>query len=256
MSFTHGILSAAAEPHPGLLAGAAITSVVFTFGYPILRKGLLPSGVLASWFLGTAVLSAFGAGGFTLVCFYFVAGTAVTKLKLAQKQTEGIAEARSGQRGPGSVLGSGIAGLACALLALQTGNYALLQTGFVASFCSKLSDTVSSEVGKAYGKTTYLITSLKLVARGTEGAVSLEGSLAGVAAAAAFGGIAYAVGQVDAQGVAAVTIASVVANVAESYVGATLQGKVEWITNDVVNMAQITLAAALAIAIQASYMST
>jgi uncharacterized protein (TIGR00297 family) len=56
----------------------------------------------------------------------------------------------------------------------------------VASFCSKLSDTVSSEVGKAYGQTTYLITTFQLVPRGTEGAVSLEGTAAGAIAAVLF----------------------------------------------------------------------
>ncbi len=71
-----------------------------------------------------------------------------------------------------------------------------VQIGFVASFCSKLSDTVSSEVGKAYGKTTYLVTTFQRVPRGTEGAVSLEGTAAGVAAAALFSGVALAIGQV------------------------------------------------------------
>ncbi len=56
----------------------------------------------------------------------------------------------------------------------------------MASFCSKLSDTVSSEVGKAYGQTTYLITTFQLVPRGTEGAVSLEGTAAGAIAAVLF----------------------------------------------------------------------
>lgn len=70
------------------------------------------------------------------------------------------------------------------------------QIGFVASFCSKLSDTVSSEVGKAYGRTTYLVTTLERVPRGTEGAVSLEGTLAGMAAALAFSAVALAAGQV------------------------------------------------------------
>jgi uncharacterized membrane protein len=49
---------------------------------------------------------------------------------------------------------------------------------------------------QAYGRTTYLVTTFKLVPRGTEGAVSLEGTLAGVAAAALFAGVALAVGQV------------------------------------------------------------
>jgi uncharacterized membrane protein len=49
---------------------------------------------------------------------------------------------------------------------------------------------------QAYGKTTYLITNLKLVPRGTEGAVSLEGTLAGLGAAAAYAAVAMAIGQV------------------------------------------------------------
>ena len=49
---------------------------------------------------------------------------------------------------------------------------------------------VSAVIMQAYGKTTYLITTLKIVPRGTEGAVSLEGTAAGIAAAALFGGLA------------------------------------------------------------------
>lgn len=49
---------------------------------------------------------------------------------------------------------------------------------------------------QAYGRTAYLATSFKTVPRGTEGAVSLEGSLAGVAAALGFAAVALAVGQV------------------------------------------------------------
>lgn len=49
---------------------------------------------------------------------------------------------------------------------------------------------------QAYGRTTYLITTLKTVPRGTEGAVSLEGTAAGIAAAALFAGGALALRQV------------------------------------------------------------
>ena len=48
----------------------------------------------------------------------------------------------------GSVWGSGLAGMLCAVAALVTGAQAPWQIGFVASFASKLSDTVSSEIGK------------------------------------------------------------------------------------------------------------
>lgn len=119
--------------------------------------------------------------------------------------------------------------------------------GFAASFASKLGDTVSSEVGKAYGRSTFLITTLRAVPRGTEGAVSLEGTAAGFAAAAIFCALAFGVGVVGGRGAAIAAVAATVANLAESFLGATTQGRVEVMTNDVVNVLQICLAAALAI---------
>jgi uncharacterized protein (TIGR00297 family) len=230
--------------------GLLVNSLVYLLGLPILLKGLTPAGVVHSWVLGTIVYSAFGPGGYLLVCLYFLLGSLVTKVKLAQKQSEGIAEARSGRRSPGSVWGSGLAGTACGAMALLTGDVWLWQVGFAASFVSKFSDTVSSEIGKAYGKTTYLVTNFKKVPRGTEGAVSLEGTAAGAAAALLFAVIARLVKLVDGTGIVAVTIAAIVANLIESYIGATVQGRVRWLTNDLVNALQISIAAILAIAMQ------
>lgn len=235
------------QPHPGLASGLLVNTTVFVAGLQVLLQGLTPAGVANSWLLGTAVYSAFGPGAYILVCLYFLLGSAVTKVKLQQKQQEGIAEARSGRRSPGSVWGSGSAGTACAVAALLSGNAAFWQVGFVASFVSKFSDTVSSEIGKAYGKTTYLVTTLKIVPRGTEGAVSLEGTAAGSAAAALFGGLALGLKLVTVQEVGIVTAAAVIANLFESYLGAVLQGKALWLSNDIVNGIQITLAAAIAL---------
>ncbi|BDA47158.1 Protein VTE6, chloroplastic [Coccomyxa sp. Obi] len=244
------VLATIGESSPGLPAGLLVNSTVFLVGLKVLLRGLTPEGVVHSWALGTAVYSAFGAGGYVLVCLYFILGSAVTKVKLAQKQKEGIAEARSGRRTPGSVWGSGFAGTLCAVAALATGHLQPWQIGFVASFVSKLSDTVSSEIGKAYGQTTYLITTMQRVPRGTEGAVSAEGTAAGAAAAVLFAGIAVLVGQVAWKEALIVAAAATVANLFESYLGALVQGQVEWLTNDVVNMIQISIAAALAIAAQ------
>ncbi|KAK9905763.1 hypothetical protein WJX75_005970 [Coccomyxa subellipsoidea] len=244
------VLVTIGQPSPGLQAGLLVNSTVFLLGIKVLLKGLTAAGVLHSWALGTAVYSAFGAGGYMLVCLYFILGSAVTKVKLAQKQMEGIAEARSGRRTIWSVWGSGLAGMVCAVAALATGRLQPWQIGFVASFVSKLSDTVSSEIGKAYGRTTYLITTLQRVPRGTEGAISAEGTAAGAAAAVLFSGIAILVGQVGGREASIVAASATVANLFESYLGAVVQGRVEWLTNDVVNMIQISLAAALAIAAQ------
>jgi uncharacterized protein (TIGR00297 family) len=250
-------LAAALTSSPGLKVGVAANSLVYLLGIKVLLKGLRWEGIFSSWFLGTVSYAAFGPGGYLLVCLYFVVGSLVTKLKLEQKQKEGIAEARSGRRGLGSVLGSGAAGMACATLALApfgAGIAPLLRAGFVASFASKLADTASSEIGKAYGRTTYLITTLERVPRGTEGAVSLEGTIAGAVAAAGMAGIALGLGQVSLRGASCVVVAAVIANTVESWVGAALQGRpgLEWLNNDAVNVLQISLAAGLTVGLLAA----
>ena len=77
---------------------------------------------------------------------------------MAQKEAQGVAEKKKGRRGPGSVIGSSAAGCVCVFLTIYgVGGEAftrLWRLGFIASFCTKLSDTVSSEIGKAYGKIT------------------------------------------------------------------------------------------------------
>ena len=201
-------------------------------------------------------MAAFGLGGYVLVCAYFIAGSAVTKVKMKQKQAEGIAEARGGRRGPGSVWGSGTAGIICAIMALSgmtTISLDAWRLGFVASFCSKLSDTTASEIGKAYGKTTYMSTPpFKLVPRGTEGAVSVEGTVAGLVISGVFAALAMAVGQLrSVESVGICVFAAFVATSFESMLGALVKGKqgFDWLTNDVVNGIQISLAAAVAICI-------
>lgn len=154
------------------------------------------------------------------------------------------------------MVGSGLAGMVCAMAALATSEYSIFQTAFVASFCSKLSDTVSSEIGKGFGKTTYLITSLQRVPPGTEGAVSAEGTLAGIAAALAYALLALMLGQVSLQGTAICTVAATIANIMESYIGATSQDSIEWLTNDVVNVIQICVAAAIAAALQVWFLGS
>ena len=64
-------------------------------------------------------------------------------------------------------------------------------------FVQEPTSDVAGAVSQAYGKTTFLITNLSKVPRGTEGAISLEGTAAGAAAALGFSAIAIALGQVS-----------------------------------------------------------
>ncbi|NEP45977.1 MAG: DUF92 domain-containing protein, partial [Okeania sp. SIO2H7] len=116
-----------------------------------------------------------------------------------------------------------------------------------ASFATKLSDTCASEVGKAYGKKTFLITTLQPVPRGTEGAVSLEGTLAGVLGSLAIALVAWAVSLIDLTGIAFCVTAAFVGTNIESVIGATLQSEVEWLTNEMVNIMNTAIGAIAAI---------
>ncbi|KAG8386462.1 hypothetical protein BUALT_Bualt03G0151200 [Buddleja alternifolia] len=245
------------QSSPPTWQSALLSNVlIFLVGSPILVSGLSLSGIVAAFLLGTLTWRAFGSSGFLLVATYFVIGTAVTKVKMAQKEAQGVAEKRKGRRGPGSVIGSSAAGCVCAYLSIYgIGGVAftrLWQLGFVASFCTKLSDTVSSEIGKAYGKTTYLITTFKIVPRGTEGAVSVEGTFAGVLASILLASVGCFLGQISVPEVIICVIASQIANVGESIIGAALQEKegFRWLNNDAVNVVNISMGSILAVLMQ------
>ncbi|KAL3633898.1 Protein vte6, chloroplastic [Castilleja foliolosa] len=238
--------------HSAILSNA----LIFALGSPILVTGLSVSGIAAAFLLGTLTWRAFGSSGFLLVATYFVIGTAATKVKMAQKEAQGVAEKRKGRRGPGSVIGSSAAGCVCAYLSIYgIGGDAfsgLWVLGFVASFCTKLSDTVSSEIGKAYGKTTYLITTFKIVPRGTEGAVSVEGTFAGILASILLASISCLMGQINVPKAIICVIASQIANIGESVIGAALQDKegFRWLNNDAVNVINISMGSVLAVIMQ------
>lgn len=250
-----GLLDLLQTSPPTWESAIASNLLIFVVGSPLLLAGLSGPGIAAAFTLGVLTWRAFGSAGFFLVATYFVIGTAATKLKIAQKEAQGIAEKRSGRRGPASVIGSSAAGCACALLSLYAGVGGgevfrrLCELGFVASFCTKLSDTVSSEVGKAYGRTTYLITNFQVVPRGTEGAVSVEGTVAGLLAAVVLAGGGYLLGEVDMTGAVVAVVASQIANVGESIIGSVFQEKegFRWLNNDVVNVINISVGSILAV---------
>ncbi|XP_054814239.1 protein VTE6, chloroplastic isoform X1 [Prosopis cineraria] len=230
--------------------------LIFIVGSPILVTGLSLSGVAAAFLLGTLTWRAFGPSGFLLVATYFIIGTAATKVKLAQKESQGVAEKRKGRRGPSSVIGSSVAGCVCAFLSISgVGGEACAQLwrlGFVASFCTKLNDTVSSEIGKAYGKTTYLVTNFKVVPRGTEGAVSVEGTFAGILASMVLAFVSYLMGEINAHEAIICVLASQIANLGESIIGASLQEKegFRWLNNDAVNIINISMGSIIAVLMQ------
>jgi len=237
------------------LVAVGLNTVLLSVGWIAPKKLLTPAGLFHSWLLGVLIWGSLGWQGYVVVLFYFLVGSAVTRIGMAQKEAEGIAEKRSGARGPENVWGSALTGALCALgtLVVPALNVetklitSLLLLGYVASFSTKLSDTCASEVGKAYGKRTYLITTLQAVPRGTEGAVSLEGTLAGVVGSTAIALVALGVGLINLPGVLFCLLAAFIATNLESVIGATLQAKIGWLTNEVVNILNTLIGAIAAI---------
>ncbi len=235
------------------LVAIAVNTVLLAIVGLAPKKLLTPAGIFHAWFLGVIVWGVLGWPGYLVVGFYFLVGSGITFVGKAQKEALGIAEKRSGARGPENVWGSALTAILCALGLLFIsstgwGNqfYGVLMLGYVASFCTKLSDTCASEIGKAYGNRTFLITTLKPVPRGTEGAVSLEGTLAGIVASIVLAIVAWSVGMISPIGGVLCVVAAFIATNLESVIGATLQSKFDWMTNEVVNIFNTTIGAIVA----------
>lgn len=230
------------------LQAIALNTVLLAIAFLAPKKLLTPMGYLHAWLLGVIVWGCLGWQGYGVVMFYFLVGSGVTRIGLERKEAEGIAEKRSGQRGPENVWGSALTATLCALLTLIfTSDWSsLLILGYVASFSTKLADTTASEVGKAYGQRTFLITSLQPVSRGTEGAVSLEGTIAGIVASLLIALVAWGFGMISSWGIGLCAIAAFVATNIESVIGATLQSRWSWLTNEVVNIINTLIGALLA----------
>jgi uncharacterized protein (TIGR00297 family) len=238
------------------LVAIALNSILMLISIVIPKKLLTPTGTINAWGLGVVVWGTLGWRGYGVVMFYFLVGSAVTRIGMAQKEAEGIAEKRGGARGPENVWGSAFTATICAIGVaaiklgwLNAGWESLLILGYVASFATKLSDTTASEVGKAYGKSTFLITTLKPVPRGTEGAISLEGTLAGIIGGILISLVAYSLEMITFRGVIICTIAAFVATNIESVIGATLQSDIDWLSNELVNVINTIVGAVVAISI-------
>lgn len=226
-----------------------INTMLLLFAFISPKKLLTPIGNINGAILGILVWGTLGWRGYLIVMLFFLLGSVLTFVGIEQKEKEGIAEERSGMRGAGNVWSSALAASLCAIATLFCPEpiKGLFVLGYVASFCTKLSDTTASEVGKAYGKTTYLITNLKSVPRGTEGAVSLEGTIAGTFASVVLAAIAWVIGLISPIGIIWCVIAAFIATTIESLIGATLESRFTWLTNDLVNLINTVIGAIAAI---------
>ena len=193
----------------GLFAGLA-------YGLGMVSRG----GALGGFLVGTVIYASLGPEGFAVLALFVVGGSALTRIGYRRKELSGGSEARGGRRGARNALANCGVAVACALLAALTG-YAAFVAAFVASLGAAFADTSESEVGGLARRTPRLISTLRKVPPGTDGAVSVPGTLAGVAAAGLTALLGLGLGLVDGPGAALlVACASFLGTVADSLVGA------------------------------------
>lgn len=211
---------------------------------------LTPAGWCHAALLGTVLWASLGWRGWLAVVLYLLLGSLVTRLGLRQKQILGLAEGRGGRRGPENVWGSALVGALLALAAplLTASGQAWLLLGFAASFAAKLADTFGSEIGKRWGRHAVLITTGRPVPPGTEGAISAEGTAASLLGSLLMTLLMAALGLIrGGSAILLVSAVGLVATLLESLIGATLQRRLAWLTNELVNGLQTLLAAVLAL---------
>lgn len=184
-----------------------------------------------------------------------------TKLGREKKEKLSTAEDRRGRSGSQVAANLGLAALA---------SYELVQSWLIdapwlsrathapafvfplglAALAEAAADTVSSEIGQVLGGRPRMITTLRTADPGTDGAVTLTGTLAGVAAA----GVVAAIGTLALRGNPALFwISFSSANFGlffDSFLGATLERR-GWLNNDAVNFLSTASAAAFALVLLA-----
>lgn len=161
----------------------------------------------------------------------FLLTFSATRFKRRTKQASGLAEPRHGRRASQIIANLGGAGLCAAL-----GFY----PGVLAALAEATADTVSSEVGQALGGPTRLLTTLRPVAPGTDGGISLRGTIAGIAAALLII-LAGSPPLPSWRPAGAIAASAVFGLLFDSLLGATAERR-GWLGNDLVN-ATSTLAA-------------
>jgi len=186
----------------------------------------------------------------------FLLTWAATRLGRARKQQLGTAEPRNGRR-PSQI----VANLGAAAIILTLGNIFATWDSFLAPIASLLAlaslaeaaaDTVSSELGQLLSARPRSILTFRFVSPGTDGGVTLAGTLAGILAAA----IVALVGLCAADfrhGIfpllfpaAVLTAAATFGLIFDSLLGATLETR-GYLNNDAVNFLSTLAAPAAAL---------
>jgi len=185
-------------------------------------------GSLFMVIMGLIIIFVAGFNWLLLILIFLILGLISTKYKHQYKKEIGVYE---GTRTAKNVISNGIIPFVMATF----GYYDGLVGGFIGSVATATADTMASEVGVT--QTPRLVTNLKKVAPGTDGGISILGTIAGILGAGSIGIFAYLLGIFPDPFVSLKIsiIAGTVGCFMDSFLGAVLERR-NYLNNEHVNL--------------------
>jgi len=229
------------------LGGRAAAGLGVTLAFALLARWLravnwrgAAAGALVTWmvYVGT------GPGGFVCVVVVFLLTSLATRFGYRHKLELGTAENGEGRSARQVLANLGVAACAGAAMLLRPSPLCLL--AMAAALAEAAADTVSGEMGQALEPRAYLITGFRPVEPGTNGGISLSGTMAGCLAALVVAGSCAGAYLIPLPWIALVAIAGVLGMMFDSVLGATLE-RPGRLNNDAVNLLSTLLAAGAAV---------
>jgi uncharacterized protein (TIGR00297 family) len=233
---------------------SAALSINISFGIlAYYLKTVSKSGFIGGVVIGTVIYLCLGPAGSLILFTFFSLGSWASKHKYTWKALRGVAQENKGRRGSKHAIAKGGVGLVMAIMALLTDTPEIFTIAFVAAFATATFDTISSELGQIYGKRPFLITTMRPAPAGTDGAISVEGTILGVLSATFISMEAYLLHLINLRSIAIVIIAAFAGTTVESILGATIERK-KWVSNEVVNFINISTGAGVSLFLAKAYL--
>jgi uncharacterized protein (TIGR00297 family) len=197
---------------------------------------------LLAWLAGGVSLSGAMAGSavafimairdlrmFLALIVVFALTLAATRVGYARKQQLRTAEPAGGRTAAQAMANLGIAAL---VVAVAPANWPTLA---MAALAEAAGDTSSSEIGMAFPGKTLLITNFKPTPPGTDGGISLFGTIAACAGALAIAATALLAGLVTPEQAVVIALAGFLGTLVDSLLGSLFERR-GWLNNDLVNL--------------------
>jgi uncharacterized protein (TIGR00297 family) len=201
-------------------------------------------GVLVAFILMLAA----GLAGFLPLVTVFLIAVLTTRWGHARKQYLEVAERESG-RTVSQILANLGASAMCALPTIWFPRLSgILFASAIAALAEAAADTTSSEVGQASARIAYVITSFREAPIGTNGAISVVGTLAGCVAACLVAWVSAFFAVVSWNDTPLIALAGIAGMFFDSILGATWENSGK-MGNDAVNFVSTVFAADLALSV-------